>query len=793
MPAMPIPPASSAVPLHRVAFVGTYPPRRCGIATYTRDLRNAVAAELSCTECLVVPVVETDAACEQPVEVCFAFRDDSLPAYRRAAEYLNVCNIDVVSLQHEYGIFGGPAGEHVLTLIRGLRMPVHTTLHTVLAEPAVAEREVMEELVGLSARLAVMTERGRLLLRDRYGVDDNRIDVIPHGIPDMPLLDPAAARQRLGLAADKLLLTFGLLAPSKGIEHVLAALPEILAAQPDTVYAVVGATHPQLVRREGEGYRERLEQLAVEKGVRDRVLFVDRYVELPELLAFIAAADVYITPYLGQDQITSGTLAYAFGCGKPVISTPYWHAAELLADGRGVIVPFADPAAIARETCRLLADDRGRGEMARRAWEEGRMMTWSRVAARYAAAFRVARCQPAPRPRRWSAALVARAADRSVRSLPPLNLDHLRRLTDSTGIIQHATYDVPNLDEGYCTDDNARALTLAVLLEEVGVVDAWLDRAVATYAAFLGHAFDRRSGRFRNFLGFDRRWRDERGSDDCLGRAILALGTCVGRSQRAGLRRWAAECFPAAIRAVSETASPRAWAGAVVGIDRYLERFGGDRFAAAIRDGLATRLLALQQVNAGVDWPWLEDIVTYENGRPCEAIIVFAAATGDAEAARTGLAMLRWLDGVQRSPCGAFRPVGCRGFYPRGGTPAMFDQQPIESQAMVSAAVAARRLSGDDAWLETAWRAFDWFHGRNELGIRVYDATRGGCRDGLLEDRANENQGAESTLAHIHALVEITQACRESAGGGWAAAGRHTPADPPARGPRPASTQLAAS
>ena len=720
MPAMPTPPASSAVPLHRVAFVGTYPPRRCGIATYTRDLRNAVAAELSCTECLVVPVVETDAACEHPAEVRFAFRDDSLPAYRRAAEYLNVCNIDVVSLQHEYGIFGGPAGEHVLTLIRGLRMPVHTTLHTVLAEPAVREREVMEELVGLSARLAVMTERGRLLLRDRYGVDDNRIDVIPHGIPDMPLLDPAAARQRLGLEADKLLLTFGLLAPSKGIEHVLAALPEILAAQPDTVYAVVGATHPQLVRREGEGYRERLEQLAVEKGVRDRVLFVDRYVELPELLAFIAAADVYLTPYLGQDQITSGTLAYAFGCGKPVISTPYWHAAELLADSRGVIVPFADPAAIARETCRLLADDRGRGEMARRAWEEGRMMTWSRVAARYAAAFRVARCQPAPRPRRRCSALVARAADRSVRSLPPLNLDHLRRLTDSTGIIQHATYDVPNLDEGYCTDDDARALTLTVMLEELGMINPWLDRAVATYAAFLGHAFERRSGRFRNFLGFDRRWRDERGSDDCLGRAILALGTCVGRSQRAGLRRWAAECFPAAIRAVSETASPRAWA-------------------------------------------------------------------------RTGLAMLRWLDGVQRSQCGAFRPVGCRGFYPRGGTPAMFDQQPIESQAMVSAALAARRLSGDDAWLETAWRAFDWFHGRNELGIRVYDATRGGCRDGLLEDRANENQGAESTLAHLHALVEITQACRESAGGGWAAAGHHTPTDPPARGPRPAHTQLAAS
>jgi len=746
------------VPLRRIAFVGTYPPRRCGIATYTRDLRDAVAATVPEAECLVVPVLDGEPAEPPAPEVAFAFRDDSLPAYRRAAEYLNLCNVDVVSLQHEYGIFGGPAGGHVLALLRGLRMPIHTTLHTVLAEPAVDEREVMEELLGISARVAVMTERGRRLLLDRYGLDDARIDVIPHGIPDMPLVEPAAGRRRLGIEAGKLLLTFGLLAPNKGIEHVLAALPAILADHPDAMYVVLGATHPQLVRRDGEDYRKRLERLAAEAGVAGSVRFLDRYVELPELLDFLAAADVYLTPYLNEAQITSGTLAYAFGCGKPVISTPYWHAAELLADGRGVIVPFRDPQAIAQAACRLLADDRRRERMARRAWEAGREMTWPQVALRYAEAFRAARRQPGRRHRRRTVADPAGGPERAVRRLPPFNFDHLRRLTDSTGIIQHAVYDVPNLDEGYCTDDNARALMVAVLLEEAGLADAWLERAVATYAAFLGHAFDRRSGRFRNFLGFDRRWRDERGSDDCLGRAIVALGTCVGRSQRVGLRRWAAECFPAAIRAASETTSPRAWALAVIGIDRYLERFGGDRFAATIRDGLATRLLALQQVNAATGWPWLEDVVTYENGRPCEALLVFAAATGDGEAARVGLAMLRWLDEIQQSPSGVFRPIGCRGFFPRGGEPAAFDQQPIESQAMISAALAAWRLSGDSAWLETAWRAFDWFHGRNELGLRVYDATRGGCRDGLLEDRANENQGAESTLAHLTALVELSQA-----------------------------------
>jgi glycosyltransferase involved in cell wall biosynthesis len=744
------------VPLHRIAFVGTYPPRRCGIATYTRDLRDAVAATLGDAECLVVPLVDSTAG-DHPPEVRFTIRDDSLPAYRRAAEYLNLCNVDVVSLQHEYGIFGGPAGGHLLTLVRGLRMPIHTTLHTVLADPTREQQEVMEELLARSSRVAVMTERGRQLLRGRYRLDDARIDVIPHGIPDMPLEPPAVARERLGIAARSMLLTFGLLAPNKGIEHVIAALPAILAEHPDALYVVLGATHPQLVRSEGEAYRKRLAGLAAELDVSDRVLLLDRYVDLPELLAFIAAADLYITPYLNQDQITSGTLAYAFGCGKPVISTPYWHAAELLADGRGVIVPFADPGAIARETIGLLADDARRGELARQAWQAGRGMTWGRVAERYVCALRLTR-QAAMRPRRRAEAAACEGTHDDGRLLPPLNLDHLRRLTDSTGIIQHATYDVPNLDEGYCTDDNARALTLAVVLEDLGVINPWLDRAVATYAAFLGHAFDRRSGRFRNFLGFDHRWRDERGSDDCLGRAIVALGTCVGRSRRAGLRRFAAECLPAAIRAVAETTSPRAWALAVIGIDRYLERFGGDRFATAIRDGLATRLLTLQQTVAGDGWPWLEDIVTYENARPCEALIVFGKAGGDAEAGRTGLAMLRWLDGVQRSPCGYFRPIGCRGFYPRREEPAAFDQQPIEAQAMVSAALVAWRVSGEASWLDVAWRAYGWFHGGNELGLRVYDATRGGCRDGLLEDRVNENQGAESTLVHLQALVEMTLA-----------------------------------
>jgi len=754
-----------SVPLHRVAFVGTYPPRQCGIATYTRDLREAVADRLPEAECLVVPVVPADGDGGPAAEIRFVIRDDGPAAFRRAAEYLNLLNVDVVSLQHEYGIFGGAAGSHVRSLIRSLRMPVHTTLHTVLARPAADQRDVMEELLGVSARVAVMTQRGRHLLREVYAADDRRIDVIPHGIPDAPLVDPAVARTALGIEAGQMLLTFGLLAPNKGIEFALAALPAILSACPETRYVVLGATHPELVRTEGEAYRRELERVAEVAGVRDQVVFIDRYVDLPELLAFVAAADIYLTPYLNEDQITSGTLAYAFGCGKPVVSTPYWHAAELLADGRGVIVPFRDPAAIAAAVTCLLADEDRRADMARRAWEAGRAMTWACVGSLYAEAFRATRRTTVSRGRRRPAATDA-ADEPTSRSLPRLNLDHLRRLTDGTGIVQHATYDIPNLDEGYCTDDNARALTVAVRLEAAGVTAAWLDRAVATYAAFLGHAFNRRSGRFRNFLGFDRHWRDERGSDDCLGRGIVALGTCVGRSQRPGLRRWAVELFPAAIRAVSETTSPRAWALAVVGIGRYLERLGGDRFATTIRDGLVTRLVSLQQANAGDGWPWLEDVVSYENGRPCEALVGGGLATGDREAVTVGLRMLRWLDDVQRSAAGCFQPVGCKGFFQRGGRPAAFDQQPIEAQAMVAAALAAWRATGEEAWLAAAWRAFDWYHGGNELGIRLYDAATGGCRDGLLEDRSNDNQGAESTLAHLEALLEMLAVGQPAAAGG---------------------------
>jgi glycosyltransferase involved in cell wall biosynthesis len=738
--------------LNAIAFVGNFVPRRCGIATFTRDLWSAVSAHLPSAACPVVAMSDGDAVYDYPDAVRFACADDDAAAYQRAAEFLNLANVDVVSLQHEFGIFGGPSGGHVLDLLRQLRAPVHTTLHTVLATPSAEQRQVMGEVIRLSARLAVMTDHGRRLLREVYSVADERIDVIPHGIPDMEFVDPAFHKDRFGLEGAHVLLTFGLLSPNKGIEHVIAALPRIVARHPTTRYVVLGATHPHLVRREGERYREGLENMAAELGVRDHVEFHNRFVDMPELLAFIAAADIYVTPYLHADQITSGTLAYAFGCGKAVLSTPYWHARELLADGRGVLVPFRDSAAIAREVCGLLDDDARRHAMRKRAYLLGREMIWPQVAGRYAAAFRAARLGVTVKPRRIAADRPARLPRRD---LPPLRLDHLWRLTDSTGLLQHATHDVPNRSEGYCTDDNARALGTLVMIEDLGLETARGRRAVHRYASFLGHAFDPTTGRFRNFMGFDRRWLDDHGTDDCLGRALHALGICVGRTRKPGLQRWAMGMFTPALRAVMATSSPRAWSAAILGIQEYLRRLDGDRFVAAARLTLTERLLALRQSVSCAAWPWFEEIVAYDNARPCQALVSAGRWSGNQRAVEAGLDMLGWLTARQLASSGRFSPIGCKGFFHRDGEAAVFDQQPIEAQATIAACIEAFHATGDNVWLDRAWNAFDWFHGHNVLGVVLCDPHTGGCRDGLQEDRANENQGAESTLAYLAAVIDM--------------------------------------
>jgi hypothetical protein len=478
-------------------------------------------------------------------------------------------------------------------------------------------------------------------------------------------------------------------------------------------------------------------------------MFHSRFVTLEELTHFLGAADIYITPYLNPAQIVSGTLAYAVGAGKAVISTPYWHAEELLRDGRGVLTPFRDPAALAQHITELLDDEVRRHAMRKRAYLYARRMTWPKVARAYMRSF-VRACEErlrSPRPAFAAATLADRPAQ-----LPDWNPDHLERLTDSTGILQHAVFSIPNYTEGYTTDDNARAAILAVLAEQSGLVVRNRER----YLAFLWHAFNPENGRFRNFMPYDRRWREEFGSEDSHARALWALGTVIGRSADEGARGLAGRLFDRALPAAAGFTSPRAWAFTILGCQEYLRRFTGDRAAQTMRDTLADRLLGLFRANSSPDWLWFEDVVAYCNARLSQAMLVCGAAGRD-DCLEVGLRSLRWLVEIQTSEGDHFVPIGSNGFYRRGGEKARFDQQPVEAGDMVSACLTAHRLDPDPYWLQAARRAFEWFLGRNDLRLPLYDSATGGCRDGLHPDRANQNQGAEATLAFLTALVEMRQ------------------------------------
>ncbi|TMA65918.1 MAG: glycosyltransferase [Deltaproteobacteria bacterium] len=747
-------------PISRIAFIGNYLPRQCGIATFTTDLCEAIAAEHSDTTCIAVPVNDVEDGYAYPPRVRFELTEKDLESYRRAADFLNINSVDLVCLQFEYGIIGGRAGSHILTLLRDLRVPIVTTLHTILREPDAHQRRVLIEVAGLSDRLVVMSKRGAEFLQEIYHVSPDKIDLIPHGIPDLPFVDPSFHKDLFGVEGKIVLLSFGLLSANKGIENVISALPAILAKHPNVVYFIVGATHPHVMRHDGEAYRFSLQWLAQEKGVEGQVIFYNRFVSLEELVEFIGAADIYITPYLNPAQIVSGTLAYTVGAGKAVISTPYWYADEVLADERGVLVPFRDPAALAEQVIDLLDNEAKRHAMRKRAYLYGREMIWPQVARRYMESFQRARAER----RHFSApGFVVKALDKRPAELPVLKLDHLRRMTDDTGMFQHAIFTVPNYREGYTIDDNARALTVSALLEELGNEET--SDLTSRYFAFVWYAFNSETGRFRNFMDYQRNWLEENGSDDSHGRTLWALGTVLGRSNTPALQSMAGWVFEKALPAILHTSSPRAWAFALIGIHEYLRRFAGDRRVTQVREQLAGRLLKLYQNNRADKWRWYEKSLTYCNAALPHALLMCGQGIPNNDMSEAGLESLSWLADLQRAEeaGGYFVPIGSNGFYQRGGERARFDQQPVEAQAMVSACLEAHRITGDKSWYKEARRAFDWFLGRNDLGLPIYDPTTGGCRDGLHPDRPNENQGAESSLAYLQAVLELRLAETTSA------------------------------
>lgn len=737
----------------KIAFIGNYLPRRCGIATFTTDLCETIASQFEEINCFAIPVTDIEGGYNYPPRVRYEIIEKDITTYHQAADFLNINGADIVCLQHEFGIFGGPAGNYLLALLRDLRIPLVSTLHTILLEPDRHQYAVLKEIIQLSDRVVVMSQRAREFLLKVYDAPESKIEIIPHGIPNVPFIDPNFYKDQFGIQGNIVLLTFGLLSANKGIEYVIKALPEILSFQENVVYIVLGATHPNILRREGETYRLSLQRLAKDLKVDDHVIFFNRFVSLQELTEFIGAADIFITPYLNEAQIVSGTLSYALGMGKAVISTPYWYAAEILAEERGILVPFRDEKAIAQAVIRLLKNEAERHTLRKNAYLFGRQMIWPAVAHRYMEVFEKVKEERASSPHLIRPYMTMNLRPRE---LPPLKLDHLRRLTDHTGVLQHAVYNVPNYNEGYTTDDNARALILAILLFNLSEDKNFSPYDLASRTlAFLWHAFNPKNRRFRNVLSYDRRWLDEAGTEDAHGRALWSLGIVLGRCQVEGFRNLAGRIWEQALPVVEQFTSPRAWAFTLIGLKEYLSRFAGDVAARRILEILTDRLINLYRQASLPDWPWFERSLAYSNAKIPHALLLAGQILGREEAIKIALESLDWLVKIQISPEGHFVPIGTNGFYSYGGPRARFDQQPIEAYATLSACLEAYKYTQDKKWLNEAQRAFEWFLGENDLHLPLYDPATGGCRDGLHPDRVNLNQGAESTLAFLLSLTEM--------------------------------------
>lgn len=737
--------------VNSVALLGNFLPRHCGIATFTSDLTSALSAPELGLSCGVVAMNDPGKTYAYDAQVLYEIAEGDITSYGRASDFLNAGGFDVLCVQHEYGIFGGRAGAHLLSLLDHVTMPIVTTLHTVLGSPSPDQREVMEKVLRLSSRVVVMSHDGAKLLDEVHGFPPEKIDIIPHGIPFLP--DRQASRQRLLVEDTIQLLTFGLLSPDKGIEYVIDALPAVVARFPTVQYVVVGATHPQIKESQGETYRRSLQLRAHKLGVSEHLLFHDRFVSARELGEFLSAADIYLTPYLNPEQITSGTLAYAVGTGKAVISTPYRYAREILSEGRGVLVPWRDPAGISSALIRLLDNPGELNRLRKRATTFGLDMTWPSVASQYKASFTKARLAPSRTQRNQRK---KRSPWGPLVELPELNLSHLITLSDDTGLLQHARYSIPRYEDGYCIDDNARALLLTTLIEQSGTGDPTLTRRLSSrYLAFIAHAFNEETSRFRNFMDFSRNWLEETGSEDSHGRTVWALGTVVGRCDEPGRKELAGELFHNALKVTEEFLSPRAIAFALLGIAEYLRSFEGDREVTKIQLSLSNSLLSRFPRNSEQEWPWCEEYLTYDNARIPQALLVSGRCLGDNELIAAGLGALKWLCKIQSARDETFAPVGSNGFYRRGEKKAQFDQQPVEACATVSACLDAWHVTGDEAWAREMWRAFSWFLGENESNTSLYDPQTKGCKDGLHPDRPNENQGAESTLSFLLGLVDM--------------------------------------
>ena len=747
----------------RVGFIGTYPPRQCGIGTFTHDLATGVAQLYGETPgqgeiAQVVALTNIPGGYAYGREVCFEIHHQHAIDYRQAADYLNLSRVEVVSLQHEFGIYGGEDGDYILNLLSNLKKPVVTTLHTVLAEPTPGQLRTLKFICKHSILVVAQAQKGVEMLTDIYGVPGEKILLIHHGAPDVPFLASAIYKNQFDAAGRRVILTFGLLSPKKGIESVIEALASIVPEFPDVLYIVLGATHPEVRRRYGEAYRLSLERLVKQKGLARHVVFHNHFVTHEQLIEFLIATDIFITPYLTKEQSVSGTLAYAMACGKVIVSTPYWYAEEMLSNGRGRLVPFRDVDALADCLRDLLSDEMKRSRLRACAYQFGRQMIWREVASRYVKAFEQARQEYGT----WASRLHIREQVSQPLALPEINLSHLRTLTDNTGMLQHAVFGIPDRYHGYSTDDNARAVVIAVMNWKL-FEDESLLPLLYTYLSFLSHALNRENGRIRNLMSYDRRWLEQVGSEDSHGRTLWALGITVAYPPTDSILALTARMFEESVRSCTSFTSPRAWAYIILGCLAYLQRFSGHQEARHVGTLLAERLFDLFQANGSEDWPWCEDTVTYDNARLPQALIAAGEWLGHNDMRTRGLHSLEWLLQIQTHPHeGHLSLIGNQGWFPRGGKKSPFDQQPLDAAALIDACYAAYLATQEERWRMSMSTCFDWFLGKNDVHEAVCDFSTGSCKDGLHSAGVSQNQGAESTLAWLMSLHRLHQVSQES-------------------------------
>jgi glycosyltransferase involved in cell wall biosynthesis len=730
----------------RIALIGSFRPRRCGIATFTTDIYEQLGAfhpEID-IDLYVMSALAADAPANDEPHVRAQITEQDPASYAAAAYAINRSGAGAVWLQHEFGIFGGECGEMILELVDRVAAPLIITLHTILPTPSSRQRAIMEHLVAKASRLMVMSQEGQRLLIDHYGADAQRITVIEHGAPDRPFGRQAQYRTQLGLDGRRIMMTFGLLNPGKGLETAIEALPAIVARHPDILYRIVGATHPNLVRDEGEAYRESLMALAEKLGVGDHVHWDNRFLDREELLDQLEACDIYLTPYQNAQQSTSGTLSYAVALGKAIVSTPYIHARELLGDGTGILVPRADSDAIGKAVNSLLDTPDALHALQTRSYRRGRSTIWRHFADA-------------------SAALITRAILPAARpALEETNLSHRRTnhealmlMTDSTGMFQHGIGIVPDRRHGYCLDDNARALMLINRMTTMPKAERM--RHALIYASFVQHAWNPDRQSFRNFMAFNRNWCEDQGSEDSNGRALWILGDTASRGIVPELRDWASDWFTRTAPIAMNFHSPRAIAFAMLGAAARLDGEGDDPLFWRILERGGTILLSLLNTARGPDWTWFETVLSYDNPRMPEALLRAGEMLGKPEWSARALDCLRWICRQQISEKGQFRPVGSDTFgHHHESLP--FDQQPVEAWAAIDACRTAHLIDGGREWREHAEIAWSWYLGRNDRNVVLGDLGTGFCRDGITAQGVNENRGAESVLAFqlaYHALTDI--------------------------------------